>query len=190
MQQTDLFLAAGLYRYRLGDIVKVTGFYNSTPELQFVCRRNNLLSINIDKNTEKDVQLAIDAASCILAAEKVEVADFTSHADRVSDPGHYVIFLELSRDANDDILNSCSNCLDLAFTESAYVRSRRNRIIGPLELRVVRKGTFRKIMNHYRDKGTTMNQFKMPRCVGDSNSMVLQILCSNVVKRYVSTAYC
>jgi len=45
---------AGLYCYRIGDIMKVAGFHNSTPELQFVCRKNLLLSIDIDKNTEKD----------------------------------------------------------------------------------------------------------------------------------------
>ncbi|KAI4369846.1 hypothetical protein MLD38_018247 [Melastoma candidum] len=33
---------AGLYRYRLGDVVKVVGFHNATPELQFVCRSNLL----------------------------------------------------------------------------------------------------------------------------------------------------
>ena len=169
--------------------MKVTGFHNSTPELQFVCRGNNLLSINIDKNTEKDIQLAIDEASDILAAASLEIVDFTTHADLLSDPGHYVIFLELNRYADDDILRSCSNCLDLAFVESAYVRSRKNRIIGPLELRVVSKGTFQKIIDHYRRIGTTMSQFKMPRCVGASNGKVLQILGSNAVKSYFSTAY-
>lgn len=170
--------------------MQVAGFHNSTPELQFVCRKNNLLSINIDKNTEKDIQLAIDAASSILAAEKLEVVDFTSHADFSTDPAHYLIFLELNRDCTDEgILSSCCNSLDLAFTESAYVRSRRNHIIGPLELRIVRQGTFGKIFEHLREIGTTMNQFKMPRCVSSSNSKVFQILCSNVIKSFFSNAY-
>ena len=169
--------------------MKVTGFHNSTPELQFVCRRNNLLSINIDKNTEKDIQLAIDEASHILAEAELEILDFTTHADLSSDTGHYVIFLELNKDADEDILKRCSNCLDLAFVESAYVRSRKNQIIGPLELRIVNKGTFHKVIDHYRGIGTTMSQFKMPRCVGASNGKVLQILGNNVARSYFSTAY-
>ncbi|XP_020272199.1 jasmonic acid-amido synthetase JAR1-like [Asparagus officinalis] len=180
---------AGLYRYKLGDIVKVVSFHNSTPELQFICRRNNLLSINIDKNTENDIQMAINEASRLLALHKLEIVDFTTHADSSSDPGHYVIFLELSSDASEDVLNSCSSCLDLAFVERAYVLSRRNNIVGPLELRVVCRGTFHKILEYYADIGTTMSQFKMPRCVGSSNDKLLKILCRNVVRSYFSTAY-
>ncbi|KAK6158852.1 hypothetical protein DH2020_006166 [Rehmannia glutinosa] len=87
---------AGLYRYRLGDVVKVKGFHNSTPELQFICRRNLLLTVNIDKNTEKDLQLAVEAAAKLLAEEKLEVVDFTSHVDFSSEPGHYVVFWEIA----------------------------------------------------------------------------------------------
>lgn len=64
---------AGLYRYRLGDVVKVMGFHNSTPELKFVRRSSLLLNINIDKNTEKDLQLAVEATAKFLAEEKVEL---------------------------------------------------------------------------------------------------------------------
>ncbi|ONK79052.1 uncharacterized protein A4U43_C01F2410 [Asparagus officinalis] len=173
---------AGIYRYKLGNIVKVVSYHNSKPVLQFIRRRNNVLSINIDKNTENDIQMAINEASHLLALHKLEIVDFTTHADSSSDPGHYVIFMELSRDASQDILNSCSSCLDLAFVEIAYVWSRRNNIVGPLELRVVCRGTFRKILEHYADVGTTMSQFKMPRCVGSSNDKLLKILCRNVVR--------
>lgn len=69
-------------------MVKVKGFHNSTPELQFICRRNLLLTINIDKNTEKDLQLAVEAAAKVLAEEKLEVVDFTSGIDSSTDPGH------------------------------------------------------------------------------------------------------
>lgn len=181
----------GLYRYRLGDVVKVAGFHNSTPELLFVCRRNLILSITIDNNSEKDLQIAINEASELLAARKIEVVDFACQADASSDPGHYVIFLELSSttDADDDFLGSCCSCLDRAFVESAYVRCRKNGTIGPLELRVVEKGTFRRVADHYVAAGVTANQFKMPRCVSPSNGKVLQIFCDNVVKSYFSAAY-
>ncbi|KAG1367710.1 jasmonoyl--L-amino acid synthetase GH3.5 [Cocos nucifera] len=180
---------AGLYRYRLGDVLKVARFRNSTPELQFICRRSLLLSINIDKNTEKDLQLAVEEATKLLAAEKLEVVDFTSHVDVSTDPGHYVIFWELSSDASEEVLSSCCNCLDLAFVDAGYVSSRKVRSIGPLELRVLRRGTFQKILDHYLGLGAAVSQFKTPRFVGPSNSKVLQILCRNVIESYFSTAY-
>lgn len=180
----------GLCRYKLGDIVKVAGFYNSTPELKYVCRRNVVLSINIDKNTEKDVMVAVEEATKLLAAEKLELVDFTSHVDRSRNPGHYVIFWELSSDGTgEEVLSNCCNCLDLAFVDGGYVTSRSGGGIGPLELRIVRKGTFGKILEHSISLGTAMNQFKTPRFVGSSHGKVLQILHDNVIRSYFSTAY-
>ncbi|XP_073022353.1 jasmonoyl--L-amino acid synthetase JAR4-like [Primulina eburnea] len=180
---------AGLYRYRLGDVVKVKGFHNSSPELQFVCRRNLLLTINIDKNTEKDLQLSVEAAAKLLAAENQEVVDFTSQVDTSTDPGHYVIFWEMSGDPKDEILQECCNCLDRSFVDAGYMSSRKVNTIGALELRIMKRGTFHKIMDHYVGLGSAVSQFKTPRCVGPTNKIVLQILSNNVVKSYFSTAY-
>ncbi|GMP59491.1 hypothetical protein CsSME_00022760 [Camellia sinensis var. sinensis] len=159
---------AGLYRYRLRDVVKVVGFHNSTPELQFICRSNLLLTINIDKNTEKDVQLSVEVAGKLFSNEKLEVVDFTSHVDLSTDPGHYA-----------SSGKECCNCLDRSFVDAGYVGSRKVKAIGALELLVLKRGTFQKILD----------QFKTPRCVGPTNSTVLQILCNNVVKSYFNTAF-
>jgi jasmonic acid-amino synthetase len=185
-----MLLHAGLYRYRLGDVVKVVGFHNSTPELQFVCRRSLILSINIDKNTEKDLQLAVEVAAKLLEAEKLEVMDFTSSVEKSSDPGRYVIFWELSSDAaSEHVLQSCANCLDLAFVDGGYLGSRKTGAIGPLELRILRKGTFKEILDHFVRLGCAPSQFKTPRFVNPMNTKVLQILCSSTTKSYFSTAY-
>ncbi|KAJ1429524.1 GH3 family [Sesbania bispinosa] len=179
---------AGLYRYRLGDVVKVMGFYNKAPELKFVRRSNLLLSINIDKNTEVDLLLAVEAASQLLAEEKLEVVDYTSHADVSKEPGHYVIFWEINGEASDELLGECCNCLDRSFVDAGYTSSRKVNCIGALELRVVKRGTFQKILDHCVGLGTAVSQFKTPRCVG-TNTKVLQILSENVVKNYFSVAY-
>ncbi|PUZ45115.1 hypothetical protein GQ55_8G195000 [Panicum hallii var. hallii] len=182
---------AGLYRYRLGD-VEVVSFHNSTPELQFICRRSLVLSINIDKNTEKDLQLAVEEAGKFLEAEKLEIVDFTSSVEKSSDPGRYVIFWELSSesDAGEAVLQSCANCLDLAFVDGGYVGSRKIRTIGPLELRILKKGTFKEILDHFLSLGGAASQFKTPRFINPLNiNKVLQILSRNTTKSYISTAY-
>lgn len=165
------------------------GFHNSTPELKFVCRRNLLLTINIDKTTEKDLQISVEEAGKILGEEKLEVVDFTSHVDKSTEPAHYVVFWEISGDASEEVLQECCNCLDRSFLDAGYVGSRKVHAIGALELRVVRKGTFQKILDHYLELGGAVSQFKTPRCVGDTNNLVLQILCGNVVKSYFSAAF-
>ncbi|XP_076907686.1 jasmonoyl--L-amino acid synthetase JAR6-like [Bidens hawaiensis] len=180
---------AGLYRYRLGDVVKVIGFHNATPKLLFVCRRNLMLNINLDKNTEKDLQLSVETAAKLLVDEKLEVVDFTSLVNLTTDPGHYVIFWEVSGHASDVVLKECCNCLDKSFVDAGYVSSRKVNAIGPLELRVLKRGTFQKIIDYYVGLGSALNQFKTLRCVGPSNQKVLEILCNNVVKSYVSNTF-
>ncbi|KAK3428563.1 hypothetical protein EUGRSUZ_E00072 [Eucalyptus grandis] len=180
---------AGLYRYRLGDVVKVVGFHNSTPELQFICRRNLLLTVNIDKNTEKDLQLAVEAAAKLLGKEMLEVVDFSSQVDFSTEPGHYVIFWEMNGQASEEILRGCCNCLDRSFVDAGYIGARKVGAIGALELRVVRRGTFQKILNYYLGLGAAVSQFKTPRCIGPNNNMVLQILCNEVTNSYFSTAF-
>ncbi|MCO5591472.1 hypothetical protein L7F22_045455 [Adiantum nelumboides] len=97
----------GLYRYRLGDVVRVTSFFNASPQLAYVCRRNVLLNVHIDKNTEKDLQIAVNEALEKLKRHdaNAELVDFTSFADLSSTPGHYVVFWELSRKSNSKVAN-------------------------------------------------------------------------------------
>ncbi|KAM3395527.1 indole-3-acetic acid-amido synthetase GH3.10 [Capsicum galapagoense] len=97
-QQYEVVLTTftGLYRYRLGDVVEVEGFFKNTPKLNFICRRNLILTVNIDKNTEKDLQLVVERGSQILSKSKqAELVDFTSHANVATQPGHYVIYWEI-----------------------------------------------------------------------------------------------
>ena len=79
--------------------------------------------------------------------------------------------------------------MDLAFVDAGYVGSRKIKTIGALELRVLQKGTFGQVMDHYLSLGGAVSQFKTPRFVGQSNSKVLQILSRNVTQSYFSTAY-
>ncbi|KAJ0812236.1 putative GH3 family protein [Helianthus annuus] len=86
-QQYEIVLTTftGLYRYRLGDVVEVAGFYEETPKLKFLCRRKLVLTINIDKNTEIDLQLAVQKGSQPLLTSGAKLVDFTSHAN-ITDP--------------------------------------------------------------------------------------------------------
>lgn len=196
-QQYEIVLTTftGLYRYRLGDIVEVSGFHKATPKLNFICRRKLILTINIDKSTERDLQLAVERGRQVLAARSssatsqpaAELVDFTSHADVVCDPGHYVIYWEVKGEVEEEVLEECCREMDVAFVDHGYVVSRKMNSIGPLELRVVKEGTFRKILEHYIGKGAALSQFKTPRCT--SSRELLAILNCCTVRRVFSTAY-
>ncbi|CAL9071523.1 unnamed protein product [Musa textilis] len=188
-QQYEIVLTTftGLYRYRLGDVVEVAGFYKGAPQLTFVCRRKLILTVNIDKNTERDLQLAVEKGSGLLSRTKAELVDFTSHADVAHHPGHYIIYWEIKGEVEEGVLRECCREMDAAFVDQGYVVSRKTSSIGPLELRIVETGTFRKIMEHFIGNGTAMSQFKTPRCT--TNQVLLSILDCCTVKRFWSTAY-
>ncbi|XVE92797.1 hypothetical protein REPUB_Repub01dG0133200 [Reevesia pubescens] len=177
----------GLYRYRLGDVVEVTGFHNGTPKLNFICRRNLVLTVNIDKNTEKDLQLVVERGSQLLSKYRAELVDFTSHADVMHQPGHYIIYWEIKGEVEERVLGECCREMDASFVDHGYVVSRRTNSIGPLELCIVERGTFKKILDYFIGNGAALSQFKTPRCT--SNQMLLRILNVCTIKRFRSTAY-
>ncbi|XP_059301372.1 indole-3-acetic acid-amido synthetase GH3.10-like [Lycium ferocissimum] len=177
----------GLYRYRLGDVVEVAGFHKKTPKLNFICRRKLILTVNIDKNTEQDLQLVVEKGSQILSKSRAELVDFTSHANIAKRPGHYVIYWEIKGDVEEKVLGECCREMDASFVDHGYVVSRKTNSIGPLELCIVERGTFKKILEHFIGNGAAMSQFKTPRCT--SNQVLLRILNVCTIKRFHSTAY-
>ncbi|KAI4322636.1 hypothetical protein L6164_022312 [Bauhinia variegata] len=177
----------GLYRYRLGDVVEVAGFHNGTPKLNFICRRKLILTVNIDKNTEKDLQLVVEMGSTLLNKAQAEVVDFTSCANVSNQPGHYVIYWEIRGEVEDKVLGESCTEMDASFVDHGYVVSRKTKSIGPLELCIVERGTFKKILDYFVANGSALSQFKTPRCT--NNKGLLKILNACTFKRFRSTAY-
>lgn len=168
--------------------MEVAGFYKGTPQLNFICRRRLILTVNIDKNTEKDLQMVVEEGSSLLSQKtKAELVDFTSHAVASDHPGHYVIYWEIKGEVDEDVLQECCRVMDAAFVDHGYVVSRKTNSIGPLELRIVEKGTFHKIFEYYISNGAAMSQFKTPRCT--NNQVLLRILDLCTIKQFRSTAY-
>lgn len=182
---------SGLCRYRVGDILHVTGFHNFAPQFRFVRRKNVLLSIDSDKTDEAELQKGIDSASMLLKQFNTTVIEYTSFADTSSIPGHYVIFWELlikddTNSPTNEILNNC--CLAMEECLNSVYRQGRvaDNSIGPLEIRVVRNGTFEELMDYAISRGASINQYKAPRCV--SFSPILELLNARVVSKHFSPA--
>lgn len=90
----DVF--AGLYRYHLGDILRVKSFRKGFPIFEYVRRKGVLLSVNLDKTDEAELQAVMDKASRLLEGTSMELADYTSTVDISSLLGHYVIYWEMA----------------------------------------------------------------------------------------------
>ncbi|ERM96679.1 hypothetical protein AMTRI_Chr12g235730 [Amborella trichopoda] len=180
---------AGLYRYKVGDILRVSGFHNNAPQFHFVRRKNCLLSIDSDKTDEADLQKAVEAAGVVLRREHgARIAEYTSYADTKTIPGHYVIFWELLGGGESmpgsEVMEKC--CLEMEEKMNAVYRQNRaeSRSVGPLEIRVVKSGTFEELMDYAISRGASINQYKVPRCV--SFAPILELLDSRVVASHFS----
>ncbi|MBA0617027.1 hypothetical protein Godav_026504 [Gossypium davidsonii] len=180
---------AGLCRYRVGDILRVTGFHNAAPQFRFIRRKNVLLSIESDKTDEAELQNAIENASLLLKEFNTSIVEYTSYADTKQIPGHYVIYWELlvkdlAIAPTDDVLNRC--CLQMEESLNSVYRQSRvaDNSIGPLEIRVVENGTFEELMDYAISRGASINQYKVPRCV--SFTPIMELLNSRVVSKHFS----
>ncbi|XP_071924746.1 indole-3-acetic acid-amido synthetase GH3.17-like [Coffea arabica] len=194
-QHYELFVTtkrvlSGLYRYRMGDILLVTGFHNITPQFKFVQRRNVVLSIDTDKTTEQDLQNAVTIAMHIL--EPLGLLDYSSYAETSSIPGHYVLFWELQLRSNDDFpvldqvnMEKCCSLVEQSLDQKyKLLRNQSISTIGPSEIRVVKQGTFNVLMDFYVSQGTSLNQYKTPKNI--KSEKAIEILDSRVVGKFYS----
>ncbi|WVZ99123.1 hypothetical protein U9M48_044470 [Paspalum notatum var. saurae] len=180
---------SGLYRYRVGDVLRVAGFKNQAPMFSFLRRKNVALSIDSDKTDEAELHAAVSGAVQHLAPFGASLVEYTSYADAATIPGHYVLFWELQLRAGAtavpaSVFEDCCLAVEEALN-SVYRQGRAaDRSIGPLEIRVVSDGTFDKLMDYALARGASINQYKAPRCVRPGP--LVELLDGRVQARYLS----
>ncbi|XP_057794929.1 indole-3-acetic acid-amido synthetase GH3.6-like [Salvia miltiorrhiza] len=178
---------AGLYRYRVGDVLRVAGFKNNAPQFNFICRKNVVLSIDSDKTDEVELQSAVRNAVGHLVPFGAALTEYTSYADTSSIPGHYVLYWELSHNGSIPIPPSVFEDCCLSVEESlnsVYRQNRAYEAIGPLEIRIVEAGTFDKLMDYAISLGASINQYKTPRCV--KFAPIVELLNSRLASSFFS----
>ena len=82
---------SGLYRYRCGDIIKVTGYYHDCPYIQFSYRKGQLLNLCGEKTTEEHMSSVVKAIS---EKSGCNILDWVVYSDLEHYPYHYVLLLE------------------------------------------------------------------------------------------------
>ncbi|GAA0154688.1 hypothetical protein LIER_12599 [Lithospermum erythrorhizon] len=177
----------GLYRYRVGDILRVAGFKNKAPQFKFICRKNVVLSIDSDKTDEVELQNAVKNAETHLMPFDAQLTEYTSYADTTTIPGHYVLFWELNVNGSTPIPPSIFEDCCLTIEESLNSVYRQGRVsdsIGALEIKIVESGTFDKLMDYAISLGASINQYKTPRCV--KFAPIIELLNARVMSSYFS----
>ena len=167
--------SAGLYRYRMGDVVRVVGTYRGTPTFDFQFRAKQMLNVHMEKVSEAAFTGALRRAVDgwpdhqlvdFTTAESVldpAVAEAGRVADSAGSPPYYLVLLELSGPPLTP--QQTANVDDILQKEHFVYRSFRVKSsIGPMRVVRVRSGTFAAYRQHVFDTTqTTMQQFKQPR---------------------------
>lgn len=169
---------AGLYRYRLGDIVNVVSYYNDSPEIEFVCRKNQVLNMVSEKTNEQQLTTAIKNSM-----KKFNLMDYTTIPDNSITPGRYVFYCEFKEKLSKEEVNLLEKKLDKELRKSnlAYDRARNNKKLGEIKIIVLKNDTFKLVSEALFKKGVSKNQIKIPRVI-INNKDILNILNECAIK--------
>ncbi|KAL0673650.1 hypothetical protein Bca4012_001631 [Brassica carinata] len=153
----------------MGDIVQVTGFYNSAPQFRFSRRGNLVLSVHMEITTDQVLLNAVTHGKMVLESSDLMLMDFTGYADISTTPGHYVLYWELKGKYSNDI----AEIDDKESLDNFYKEYRKNGSIGALEIRVVQQGTFDSLMEFFISQGASSTQYKTPICIKSTEAIAI-----------------
>mmetsp|Transcript_18728 Transcript_18728/g.24728 ORF Transcript_18728/g.24728 Transcript_18728/m.24728 type:complete len:598 (-) Transcript_18728:260-2053(-) len=162
----------GLFRYRQGDVVKVTGFEKNTPQVEFRYRVGAVLNIDQERTSEAMLTESIEKMGQTMP-DGIQVVDFTSYPDVEGLKPRYRFFLELNGlDGIEKLgIQPLALALDEALGEANffYRTNRESGRLGMARVTLVQSGTFRGYADMARDLGTDPTQFKPPRCIAEQH---------------------
>ncbi|MBD2451694.1 GH3 auxin-responsive promoter family protein [Nostoc sp. FACHB-152] len=161
---------SGFYRYDIGDVVEVLGFYEQTPLIVFRHRQGGLLSSITEKTTEFHV---IQVMQALQRDFSLVLEDFCITLSENNFPAHYLVNIEL---APGYTLNNPQTFLTrfdskLKEIHTSYEIERRD-LIPPPQLRILAPGSFAILRQRYLQKGMPECQLKLPHISEDRNLLV------------------
>jgi hypothetical protein len=149
---------AGLYRYDINDIVRVSGFYNQTPLIEFVCKGRDVTNITGEK---LHVNHVIQAMAQAQNAARMAVQHFRACAD--VEKSRYSFFVELdgvmpTQERLVQLLHELDASLRVLNVE--YAQKRESRRLDAPVLCVMKSGWYKRKANAVLQPGTRDVQFK------------------------------
>ena len=170
---------SGFYRYRIEDVIKVTGYYNQSPKITFCYRLNQIANIS----GEKVSSLAFDEMVANLSETTGDLyIGYSIYADRSTSPGHYKLFLELAEDISDE-KKATYNALfeEMLCKGNVSVEPLiKSGALGHPEVLFLKKGTYDDYREVLRSRGANLNQVKPIKVI--DNDEKRDFFFSHVVK--------
>ncbi|MBX9668696.1 MAG: GH3 auxin-responsive promoter family protein [Candidatus Obscuribacterales bacterium] len=166
--------SGGLYRYNINDVVKVTGFHNQTPLLEFQYKSGNVSSFTGEKITELQVTRSM---STVLDTAAFKVRFFTVIPQFRPEP-HYDLWMESDQSSDLRMLpiegtdgsqsleakaEAIASAFDrrLALENVEYEAKRASGRLAPVTFRLLKPGTYEEFRRFLVSRGTPDSQIKI-----------------------------
>lgn len=156
---------AGLYRHRMGDVLEVTGFYNSAPMVKFCYRRAQEVNLAGEKMDQETLSHAVRDFA---AAYGMEIENFCVYPDTDKIPAEYVLLLESPQAGHADMPGlEAAETIDRLLRKHNidYDDCRRLKEIGPSSVYFLKNGTTKLHMEYLRKRGMDVSQYKPVRVI-------------------------
>lgn len=150
---------SGFYRYRIEDVVKVTGYYHESPKVTFCYRLNQIANIS----GEKINQLAFDEIVGNFSDKMEEMfVGYSIYPDRDTSPGHYILLVEGTKEHTKEeeavYAEEFEKCLCAGnVSVGPLIKSG---ALGHCEFKFLRHGTYDEYREMLRMNGANLNQIK------------------------------
>lgn len=150
---------SGLYRYDIGDVVEVLGFYEQAPLIVFRYRRGGLLSSTTEKTTEFHVTQVMQALQQEFG---LPLEDFCVTLSEWDFPAHYLVNIELVLGCPLSNPQSFLARFDqrLQDLHPSYAAKRPDNYLPPPRLRILVPGSFAILRQRQLERGIPDSQLK------------------------------
>ncbi|WP_051688292.1 GH3 auxin-responsive promoter family protein [Desulfofalx alkaliphila] len=157
---------AGLYRYKLGDVVKVVDYYNESPVIEFLYRKGQLLNVAAEKTSEEAVLAALKNSA---RQWGTDILDYTTSTDLDGPVGRYVFYVEVQDPEKATNIAIWQGILEKALQQAnpRYGVGIEAGRISKLLLQIVEPGSFQRLKQQLILRGASENQVKIPRLLSD-----------------------
>jgi hypothetical protein len=160
--------AFGLYRYHISDLVRVTGFYNRTPQIEFLSKGTHFANITGEKLSEYHVTQAMEQ---VLRGLNLSLTAYSLAPCWDEELPYYGLFVERADLANREEGLSLAEGLDekLRQINCEYASKRESARLGAVRLELLPEGAWQNWAGQRLARtGGTMEQYKHPCLVADS----------------------
>lgn len=171
---------SGFYRYRIEDVIRVTGFYHESPKVTFCYRLNQIANISGEKMT----QMAFDYIVNSMSEQLDELfVGYSIYPDHSTSPGHYVLLIETAKEIDVSKEEEYAKLFEELFCKNNPSAQPvfKNGSLGHCEVKFLRHGTYDDYRQILKDRGANLNQVKPVKLI--DNDERRDFFFSHVIER-------